>query len=359
MGHARKKQATICLTTKCNMNCKYCLSSAYESKPVSIDINFAKRGVKDFFEMHNSYWIRFYGPGEPTLEFEKMCEIKKYAEEISGANKLFVELQSNGVFNNDIMEWISKNVDIVYLSMDGNPNLNDVYRTDKLGKNVSDIIIRNIKNLVNHCTVCIRSTITDVNVNRQKEIIDFFSGLGVSAIFSKPVLYPVKHSNRKMSYEVDLCTYAKNFVDAHLYAKNQGVLYSNIYISNFDEFVNCACRANTPCPHLTPDGYVSACDRAYEGNTQLQDFIYGKYIQDDDKILYFEDKIINLNNRKSENISACDECEISGNCGGSCLGTAYQYTGNMYGVIKEQCEVIKFFGKHIPKNQGLFPYHHP
>ncbi len=243
--------------------------------------------------------------------------------------------------------------------MDGPPDVNDAYRQDSLGKGKSDIIIKNIKKLVDCCTVCIRCTITDVNINKQKEIIDYYIDQGVNAIFSKPVLNPVNYSNKKNLYEINLWTYAENFIEAYFYAKKRGVFYGNIYICNFDEIVKCACRACIPCPHLTPDGYVSACDRSYEGNTPLQDFIYGKYIEKNDKIIYFENKISNLQNRKPENMESCRECEISGRCGGTCLGTAYQYTGSMYGTIKEQCEIIKYFAKYIPINQGLFPYYHP
>ena len=172
MGHARKRQITVFLTTKCNMDCKYCLTSAIESKPISIDVGFAKKGIEDFFDKYKSYWVRFYGPGEPTLEFGKMCEIKKYAEEIAG-DQLYVELQTNGVFGSDIANWIADNVDIVYISIDGPPNVNDVYRKDKLGNSKSNLIIKNIKKLIDSCTVCIRSTITDVNVHKQEEMIDF------------------------------------------------------------------------------------------------------------------------------------------------------------------------------------------
>ena len=86
MGHVRKQVISLFLTTKCNLRCTYCY--AYKGDPVdlkdqALDFNFAKRGIDDFFRDFPSRHIRFYGGGEPTLEFELMKKITDYAREKS------------------------------------------------------------------------------------------------------------------------------------------------------------------------------------------------------------------------------------------------------------------------------------
>ena len=101
MAHVRKQMISFFMTTKCNLDCIYCYTPKYKKiKPEdqSIDLDFAKKGLDDFFRDNPSRYIRFYGIGEPTLEIEKMKEITDYARFKAGDEKIYVELQSNGCF---------------------------------------------------------------------------------------------------------------------------------------------------------------------------------------------------------------------------------------------------------------------
>ncbi len=73
MGHTRSKELTFVLTNRCNLNCTYCYPSDYKYAKDTLDIRFAKRAVKDFIRDDvlkiGLDKIRFFGIGEPTLEF--------------------------------------------------------------------------------------------------------------------------------------------------------------------------------------------------------------------------------------------------------------------------------------------------
>ena len=82
MAHVRKQMISFFLTTKCNLRCIYCYT--YKNQDMkkehqTLDFNFAKRGVDDFFRDNTSRHIRFYGIGEPTLELELIKKIRDYA----------------------------------------------------------------------------------------------------------------------------------------------------------------------------------------------------------------------------------------------------------------------------------------
>ena len=147
MAHIRKQMISFFLTTRCNLRCIYCYT--YKSKNIkkehqTLDFNFAKRGINDFFRDNVSRHIRFYGVGEPTLEFGLMKRIKNYAYKKAG-DSLTVELQTNGFFSEKIARWIAKNVNIVWISCDGPPKVQDVQRPTAAKKPTSTIVEKNLK----------------------------------------------------------------------------------------------------------------------------------------------------------------------------------------------------------------------
>ena len=194
--------------------------------------------------------------------------------------------------------------------------------------------------------------------------MEFASGQGVNAVFTKIMLPPSnpahEHTFHGVSGDlgVTIMQYAQYFVKAWKLSRELGVFYGNGYINNFDEICQYACRACRPCPHLTPDGYVSACDRATLGTTPLDEYIYGKYDDVSGDIVYDMDKMKNLRARNVYNMEECRDCRIKFNCAGAGLGTCSQVTGDMFKVIPEYCEAIKFMYDNIDwdPRDGLFPY---
>lgn len=360
MSHYRKNILSILLTSQCNLACSYCILGAgnYQQK-VEIGLEFAKAGIDSFFEATTSRWIRFYAIGEPTMAFGKMVEITEYARDKAGS-ALTVEIQNNGTcaFSPEVREWVSRNVDLNYISFDGLPDIHDKYRQTPNGHGTASRILDNIRYLLDRGRfVAVRATVTADLLHRQKEMIDFLGGMGVRFIFSKNVLPSVDARIRVK--EIDLMEYAKTYVEAFRYADARGIYYGNCYMSDFDEKGICYCRQAIPAPHLTPDGFVSSCDRACSGDTALSGLIYGRFDPDQKEILLDEDKIRGIRARNLYNLASCRECEVGPYCCGSCTGTAYQKTGDMYGIVEEYCEAIRYMYREMSWKRGLFPCFHP
>ncbi len=365
MAHYRKDCISFYMTTRCNLSCVYCYLQHTYLEPQSINLEFAKQGIKDFFVSSPSRHIRFFGAGEPTLEFEKMRAIRDFAYSLAG-EQLVVELQTNGVFSPQIAKWVAENVNIIWISYDGMPEIHNLQRPSRGGRGTADVIEKNIKYLIQNgrnITVGTRPTITPLSINRQIEIIDYFYGLGIKAIYSDPVFPPVEKSSDKVDQILDIgesfnLEYAKEYIKAKQRADELGVFYGSILTINFDEETELFCRACIPSPHLTTDGYVSCCDMSYLGNS-LPELIYGKYLQDEGIIEYFPEKIRNIRLRRASNLIDCKDCEVLLNCAGSCFGEGVNETGSILGVKKNYCDAIKYLAKELPRNRGLHPYLHP
>lgn len=369
MAHERKREISFFITTYCNLACTYCVNDTKNvSKQKSIDLDFAKAGLEDFFFKRpdlfgfNNNSIRFYAIGEPTTRIDLIKQITDNARELKG-DKLFVELQTNGVFPEETADWIADNVDEVWISLDGPPEMQNKNRPTKDQKPTAETAEKNIRYLLEKKVfVGVRPTITPESVERQKEIVDYMGALGVKWIYAEPQFESIKQngSNCKTSItSINLQKYVENFVEAYKHAEKAGIHYGNFFTMNFDEPCKYACRACLPMPQLTVDGYVSGCDLVYSGNTQLSDFIFGKFDKKKKEIVYFPEKIQSIRQRQPNNIEECSSCEVKENCGGGCAGLAYYATGNYLGTVKEFCDATRYLAKHIPRNKGAVEHLHP
>lgn len=367
MAHVRKQMISFFMTTKCNLHCSYCYTPKYKNicpEDTTLDMAFAKRGLLDFFRDNASRHIRFYGIGEPTIEIEKIKQIRDFAYSLAG-EKLTVELQTNGCFPASTREWIERYVDVLWVSCDGNADIQNKYRPYVNGEGTSEIVERNIKLLSKslRTKVGIRATLTAETIEHQIELVDYFDSLGVKYVNVLPAFVP-EEGSVSTTFTWDPITFAENFYQAHLYAANKGIWYNTMCIVNFDEETRHACRSCTPCPHLTTDGFISSCDFTQLGpkyiSGPLNQLIYGYYDRIHDRIIYNEDAIHKIRSRCAENLikSTCKDCSYIYNCAGGCMGQVVNETGNIMGRCEDNCKIVKYLAERLPRNQKLHPAFH-
>ncbi len=382
MPHCNKKMLSFFITTKCNLCCRYCYNAKERNaiKEQTISLDFAKAGIDWYFNNNKSRHIRFYGPGEPTQEFEIMKAITEYAQQHhNNGERVTVELQTNGIFNKDVCKWILKNVNIVWMSFDGMPEIQDYNRpinpiyssifnncksSEIMERNVREIISNSDKNIM----VGARVTITDNNINKQTEMIDYFYNLGIQNIWTDPLFYGVgekpvcEDKEKQCSYHFDMDSYVNNYIDAYQYANEKGVFWGSFLTVNFDGCSEYHCRCCDPlsAPHLTTDGYISACDMALLGKNayHMSPFIVAKWDSVYGNFIWYNDRIKALNNRKSTNMRHCADCPAKMHCGGYCLGEIVNESGDFYGNNPIKCKAIKTLYKKLGDCEP-YPYLHP
>ncbi len=369
MGHARKNLISLFLNDFCNMRCIYCplhaegtafyalKQSLLEEQKTQrvIDLDFAKCGIRDFFEQTGSYQIRIFSNGEATLAFNTASEITKYAYSLAG-DKLYVELQSNGNFSPEVADWITENVHMLWVSLDGVGPSHNKQRPGIKGKPTFPTIDRNIKAIksAGNTTIGIRSTVSTHNMDSQKELIDYAKENGIGVIYA----YPWVSFVAKKEGMPDLMEFAESYLDARKYGEKVGVYYGTIFMINFDEEVEINCRCLLPAPHLTMDGYVTSCDMQNSGNGLMDDLIYGKWDAEKKKIEYYPEKIEKIRSRNIHNLEGCVGCEALKHCAGGCVGAGIiSNCLDFYGVNEEYCKVTKYLFANLQHlvNVGVDP----
>lgn len=353
MAHYNKRLITFFMTTKCNLRCTYCITSSMDREDQFLDLDFARVAMEEYFRNTGNFKVRFYAVGEPTQNLEGMQEIHRMAQELSGGVAYF-EMISNGFYSPRTLEWVGNNVDRVWVSYDGPHDNNDLYRLTPSGKPSTEEILGTIRQLKDMTSVGIGLTVSKTNCFRQKEVIDEAHEMGIKSVFSKAVLDPVDKTGEKTEWGVNIMDYAEGYLEAWQHARRLGISYLNDLVFNFDGSCPINCRACGPTPHITMDGYVSACDRAYSGDTPLEAMIYGKWDPERQRIEYFPERIRNLQDRRVENMPECRDCEVRFQCGGQCLGTTYQFSGDMYKTFTTFCPAIKFLHKNMKIDKGEF-----
>ena len=129
LSHYKKEMLSIFLTTECNLNCDYCFTNKYSDnhKNQTIDLEFVKKGIDEYFSTEFIRHVRFFGAGEPTVKLDLMKKIRAYSIEKGGETVTF-EIQTNGAFNDSTARWLSQNIDIIWISCDGTPEMQDLHR---------------------------------------------------------------------------------------------------------------------------------------------------------------------------------------------------------------------------------------
>lgn len=365
--------ASFFLTTKCNLRCIYCYNcnERIGTDEQYLPIDIAKAGVDYFFETNTSRHIRFYGPGEPTQAMNLMKDIIEYARCKAG-DKVTSELQSNGAFSDTVCDYVYDNVNIIWISMDGTPDIQNHNRPFASGIGSAEIVERNIsklsKRVVDEVNVVgIRVTITNENIDRQIQMIDYFSSLGIKYIWNDPVFPEVEDcpfcddEKRVANFNFDYDLYVDKYLEAYQYAKKRNIFYGSFLTINFDGKSHFHCRACTPTPHFTTDGYVSACDLVTFGAApkHMDCFVYGKWNSQEKKFVFDNEKIQNLRKRTTDNMIKCHKCEIANYCGGYCLGEVANETGSYMNNKPNVCYAIKRLFKELGSIEDSYPFLHP
>lgn len=185
MPTASAEYISIFVTADCNLRCAYCYTQQCRDTRV-ISIDFAKKGLDDFFNSYPYRKIRFQGSGEPTLKLSFMDELLVYAR------KNMEKLKSS-YRQTDTSIRASANGSPTMWALLGYPLMDYQRCTTFIDRMKMAAVLNNINELMKAgVTVGIRCCITSLNLHRQEEILDYLKAIGIKpsmvTIFSRPII---------------------------------------------------------------------------------------------------------------------------------------------------------------------------
>ena len=333
----------------CNLNCSYCFASqgkyqgeralmSFEVGKQAFDFLIANSGTRRNLE------VDFFG-GEPTLNFDVVKQLVAYARSVEKAhNKNFrFTFTTNGMLMDDEMiDYLNREMSNVVLSLDGRREVNDRFRRDYAGKGSYDTIVPNFQRLVEKRggkNYYVRGTFTHHNVDFTNDLLHM-ADLGFTELSMEPVVCPPGDPCALTDEDLPLLfeqyeILAKEmlrrekegrpftFYPYMISLKNGPCIYKRIT----------GCGSGTEYMAVTPWGDLYPChqfvgDEKYLlGN--IWDGVTNKPVQD-------EFRSCNAYARPD-----CRDCWARLYCSGGCAANSYHATGSIGGVYKYGCELFK------------------
>ncbi|MCH3962888.1 MAG: thioether cross-link-forming SCIFF peptide maturase [Clostridium sp.] len=335
----------------CNLRCKYCFADEGEYKGErklmspeigkrSIDFVIEKSGPRKNIE------VDLFG-GEPLMAFETIKEIVEYAKEqekVHNKNIRFTMTTNATLLNDEIMEYLDKNMGNIVLSIDGRKEVNDRVRVRADGSGSFDSILPRIKKMVKmrdkSKQYYARGTFTRENVDFFEDI-KFLADQGFDEISVEPVVLPEK--NPLSIREEDLPTIFEQYdklYEEMLYRNKHGQAFK-FYHFNID--LNggpcvykriSGCGAGHEYVAITPEGDIYPCHQ-FVGN---RDFKMGNLENFNNINESISGK---FKNSHIYNKPECMKCWARFYCSGGCQANNYNFNGDIRTPYSLGCKMQK------------------
>ena len=334
----------------CNLNCAYCFASQgrYSGDRALMSFETGKRAL-DFLIEHSgsrrNLEVDFFG-GEPLMNWDVVKRLVAYARGVEGpAGKHFrFTLTTNGLLIDDeVIDFVNREMDNVVLSLDGRREIHDALRVDCAGNGSYDRIVPRFQKLVKARggkNYYIRGTFTHRNPDFTNDLFHMADDLGFTELSMEPVVCapgdPAALTAEdleivKEQYEIlakDMLRRRKEgrpitFYHYMLDLENGPCVYKRIS----------GCGSGTEYMAVTPWGDLYPChqfvgeERWKLGN--LWDGVTNTALRE-------EFRACNAYAR-----AECADCWAKLYCSGGCAANAYHASGSIRGVYEAGCELFR------------------
>ncbi len=333
----------------CNLNCSYCFASQgkYHGDRALMDFETGKRAFDFLIERsgdRRNLEVDFFG-GEPLMDWDVVKQLVAYARSVEkehGKNFRFT-LTTNGLLIDDeVIDFLNREMHNVVLSLDGRKEVHDRFRVDYAGNGSYDRIVPKFLRLVEKRGgrgYYVRGTYTHHNVDFLNDILHM-ADLGFTELSMEPVVCapddPCALTEEDLPVLYD--QYEKLAVEM-LKRKKEGRGFTFYHYMIDLEDGPCiykritGCGSGTEYMAVTPWGELYPChqfvgDKKYSlGN--IWDGITNTAIQD-------EFRSCNAYAR-----SECADCWAQLYCSGGCAANSYHATGSVKGVYEYGCRLFR------------------
>jgi uncharacterized protein len=176
----RPESLTLYMNNECNLACVYCHTDPSPEPAARLELDVIAAAAEVVAEschrQGRPFYAVFHGGGEPTLHRERVDGAMALLEEVAAAHDvaLFRYVATNGVMSEEKARWLVDRFDLIGLSCDGPPEVQNRQRPLWGGGGNADVLERTGRILREEgCRFHVRTTITGATLHRQAEIADY------------------------------------------------------------------------------------------------------------------------------------------------------------------------------------------
>lgn len=331
----------------CNLACKYCFAEegeyhgrralmSYEVGKKALDFLIANSGNRHNLE------VDFFG-GEPLMNWQVVKDLVAYGreqEKLHDKHFRFTVTTNGVLLNDDIQEFINKEMDNVVISLDGRKEVNDRMRPFRNGKGSYDLIVPKFQKLAdsrNQERYYIRGTFTRNNLDFSEDV-KHFAELGFKQMSIEPVVgdesdpYAIREEDlpqifdeydKLARYIIEKDKKGEGFNFFHFMIDLEGgpCLYKRLS----------GCGSGTEYLAVTPWGDFYPCHQ-FVGD---EDFLMGNVNEGITRPeIADEFRCCNVYTKEK-----CRKCFARFYCSGGCMANAYKYADGLNDSYDLGCEM--------------------
>ena len=319
----------------CNLACRYCFAEEgeYHGRRALMSYEVGKKALD--FLIANS--------GEPLMNWQVVKDLVAYGreqEKIHDKHFRFTVTTNGVLLNDEIQEFVNKEMDNVVLSLDGRKEVNDKMRPFRNGKGSYDLIVPKFQKLAesrNQEKYYIRGTFTRNNLDFSNDVLHF-ADLGFEQISIEPVVgedtdpYAIRKEDLPKIFE-EYDKLAKIMVERE--RSGRGFTFFHFMIDL--EGGPCVskrlsgCGSGTEYLAVTPWGDLYPCHQ-FVGQ---EEFLMGNV---DEGITHTEiaDEFRGCSVYSKE---SCKNCFARFYCSGGCMANSYKFNHSINDTYEVSCEM--------------------
>ena len=331
----------------CNLACRYCFAEEgeYHGRRAIMSYDVGKKAL-DFLVANSgnrtNLEVDFFG-GEPLMNWEVVKQLVAYGRSLEEEHhkKFRFTITTNGVLLNDeILEFVNKEMGNMVLSIDGRKEVHDRMRPHRGGQGSYDEIVPKFKKAAEsrgQMNYYVRGTYTHYNTDFAKDVLHL-ADLGFKQISVEPVVAPETEDYAIREEDLpQLLAQYDELAEEMIKRRKEGNGFNFFHFMIDLEGGPCVakrlsgCGSGTEYLAVTPWGDLYPCHQ-FVGN---EDFLMGNV---DEGVLRTDirDEFKQCNVYAKEK---CKDCFAKFYCSGGCAANSYNFTGNVNGSYDIGCEL--------------------
>ena len=333
----------------CNLNCSYCFASQgrYQGDRALMSFEVGKRAMDFLIEnsgTRRNLEVDFFG-GEPLMNFPVVKRLVEYGRSIEKEkNKHFkFTMTTNCVLMNDeIMDFLNKEMSNVVISIDGRREVHDRMRPTINGKGSYDIIMNKAQEFVRRRNACdkeyyVRGTFTGFNKDFGNDVLHL-ADQGFDQISVEPVV-----TDPKCEYalrEEDLPEIREEYerlAQIYMDRRANGKWFNFFHFMVDLEGGPClrkrltGCGAGNEYVAVTPDGDIYPCHQFVGRDGYRMGSVLDGTFDRDIQAKFAHNTVLNK--------EKCRDCWARFFCSGGCAANAEAFHGDISQPYDMECQM--------------------
>lgn len=331
----------------CNLACRYCFAEEgeYHGRRALMNFEVGKKAL-DFLIANSgsrrNLEVDFFG-GEPLMNWQVVKDLVAYGREQEKLHDKHFRftITTNGVLLNDeVQEFVNREMDNVVLSLDGRKEVNDRMRPFRNGKGSYDLIVPKFQKLADsrdQQRYYIRGTFTRDNLDFSNDILHF-ADLGFQQMSIEPVVgdesdpYAIREEDLPAIKE-EYDKLAKIMIEREKEGKGFNFFHFMIDLDGGPCVAKrlSGCGSGTEYLAVTPWGDFYPCHQ-FVGQ---EEFLMGNVNEGITRPEIADDfRSCNVYSKDS-----CRDCFAKFYCSGGCMANAYNFHGTIHDTYEIGCEM--------------------